>query len=151
MANLTVDRNLKKIGPGIDESGIALSELEPGDVVEDRGGGEYDVAPEDFQGTPAVVLNEYPPEDDVIEADSGIKVRVSGMAIVETATDESVNSGDLVASAGNGKVKAITETEVTGVGSESADGSLLGQALSTAIGVAKTTAAEEEELVIKML
>ena len=151
MANITTDRNLKAIGPGIDESGIVLSEVEAGDVVYDTGNDEYDLTSADYEGTAGVVLNQYPPEDDVIEADSGVKVRVTGVAIVETATGETVNSGDLVACAGSGKVKAISETSVTGVGGESADGSLLSQAFSTAIGIAKTDADGEEELVIKLM
>jgi len=74
MANITTDRNQKAIGPGIDESGIVLSEVEAGDVVYDTGNGEYDLTSADYEGTAGVVLNQYPPEDDIIEADSGVKL-----------------------------------------------------------------------------
>jgi len=151
MANITTDRNLKAIGPGIDESGIAVNEMEAGDVVHDTGNGEYDLTTADFEGTAGVVLNQYPPEDDVIEVDSSVKVRVTGVAIVETADSETVDAGDLVACAGDGKVKAIDEEDISSVGTEDEDGSLLSQALSTAIGKAKTDAGTEEELVIKLM
>jgi len=151
MANITTDRNLKAIGPGIDESGIAESDMEAGDVVYDTGDGEYDLTSEDFEGTAGVVLNQYPPEDDDVDKDSSVKVRVTGVAIVETATGETVDAGDLVACAGDGKVKAIDEEDVTSAGTEDEDGSLLTQALSTAIGKAKTGAGAEEELVIKLM
>ncbi len=151
MTILTTDRNLKSIGPGLEESGVANEAMEAGDVVIHDGTDQYGLTGADYDGAIGVIKNSYPPEDNTVEADDGVKVRFTGLVIVETATGETVNAGDLLACAGNGKVKAISETSVSGVGSESASGSLLGQGLSTVIGVARTNATGEEELVMEIL
>jgi len=151
MSLITTERNLKSIGPGLEESGVAGEAMEAGDVVDYSSGDEFTKATADYSGTVGVVKNSYPGVDDTVEAGDNIKLRLTGLVIVQAATGETIQDGDLVASAGDGKVKAISETDVSGVGAESASGSLLGQAMSEAIGIAKQPAAGDEELVMQMI
>ncbi len=149
---LTTDRNLKSIGPGLEESGVADEAMVPGDVVKYSEGPEFPLAGEDYAGTVGVVKNSYPGTDDSIDSGDGIKLRLNGMVIVECGDGETINEGDLVACDDEaGKVKQLTENSVSGVGSESESGSLLSQAMSTAIGVAKTGGAGGDEIVMEML
>lgn len=106
---LTTDRNLKSIGPGLEESGIADEDMEPGDVVKYSEGPEFPLAGEGHTGTIGVIKNSYPGTDDSIDEDDMIKLRLNGMVIVETPSGETIDEGDKVVCAANGKVKSIKE------------------------------------------
>lgn len=101
---LTVDRNLKAIGIGLDQTGRAGEDLEAGQLVYyDDTDDEWKEAGALQAGTLGVLLNQYPPQTEYKD-DELIKVRVHGLAVVDCVAG--ALAGDDLIAAANGEVQS---------------------------------------------